>query len=96
MAFSLLRQGRLIAVPAVEQAERWAASRPKRQSSRRFVVGSPATVRAGLEQAAEEYGVDEILLLTITHSHEARRRSYELIAGEFAGMAGAVAGSTEA
>ena len=47
MAFSLLRQGRLIPVPTVEQAERWAASRPKRQSSRRFVVGSPATVRAG-------------------------------------------------
>ena len=29
MAFSLLRQGRLIPVPPVEQAERWAASRPR-------------------------------------------------------------------
>lgn len=80
MAFSLLRQGRLIPVPTVEQGERYAASRPKRSSGRRFVVGSPATVRAGIEDAAREYGVDEVLVLTITYEHEARRRSYELIA----------------
>ncbi len=82
MAFSLLRQGRLIPVPPVEQGERWAArARRAAPSSRRFVVGSPATVRAGIEEAAAEYGVDEVLILTITHEHEARRRSYELIAG---------------
>ncbi len=80
MAFSLLRQGRLIPVPPVERAESWAANRPQRQSSRRFVVGSPETVKAGLEEAAREYGVDEVLVLTITHDHEARKRSYELIA----------------
>ena len=98
MAFSLLRQGRLIPVPTVEEGERYAASRPQRQSSRRFLVGSPATVRAGLEEAAQEYGVNELLVLTITHSHEARRRSYELIAQELglADTAGAVAGSNEA
>jgi luciferase family oxidoreductase group 1 len=84
MAFSLLRQGRLIPVPTVEQGLSYAASRPQRGSgsSRRFVLGSPATVRAGIEQAAKEYGVDEVMLLTITYAHEARRRSYELIAEE--------------
>ena len=82
MAFSLLRQGRLIPVPTVEQGLRYAETRPRRGSSRRFVLGSPATVRAGIEQAAEEYGVDEVLLLTITYGHGARRRSYELIAEE--------------
>ena len=95
MAFSLLRQGRLIPVPPVEQGLRYAESRPKRSSSRRFVLGSPATVRAGIEQAAEEYGVDEVFLLTITYEHGARRRSYELIAQEI-GLAetrGAVAGT---
>jgi luciferase family oxidoreductase group 1 len=80
MAFSLLRQGRLIPVPPVERAESWAASRPARRSSRRFIVGSPDTVRAGLEEAAAEYGVDELLVLTITYDHEARKRSYELLA----------------
>jgi alkanesulfonate monooxygenase SsuD/methylene tetrahydromethanopterin reductase-like flavin-dependent oxidoreductase (luciferase family) len=43
-------------------------------------VGSPATVRAGLEEVAREYGTEELMLLTITYEHEARRRSYELIA----------------
>jgi len=48
------------------------------------IVGSPSTVRKRIEQAAEEYGADEMMILTITHSHEDRRRSYELIAKEFA------------
>jgi alkanesulfonate monooxygenase SsuD/methylene tetrahydromethanopterin reductase-like flavin-dependent oxidoreductase (luciferase family) len=95
MAFSLLRQGRLLPIPPVEQSLRYAESRPSRNSSRRFVLGSPSTVRAGIEQAAEEYGVEEVLLLTITYEHEARRRSYELIAEEM-GLLGAVAGTRAA
>jgi hypothetical protein len=38
---------------------------------------------SGLEAVASEYGADEVVVLTITHSHGARRRSYELIASEF-------------
>ena len=48
-----------------------------------MITGAPATVRAGIEEAAAEYGADEVLVVTITHSPDARRRSYELIAGEF-------------
>jgi alkanesulfonate monooxygenase SsuD/methylene tetrahydromethanopterin reductase-like flavin-dependent oxidoreductase (luciferase family) len=47
---------------------------------RRAIVGSPATVRTGLASVAREYGTDELMLLTITYEHEARRRSYKLIA----------------
>jgi alkanesulfonate monooxygenase SsuD/methylene tetrahydromethanopterin reductase-like flavin-dependent oxidoreductase (luciferase family) len=47
------------------------------------VIGSPQTVRAGLEQVAAEYGAEELLLLTITYDPAARRRSYELIADAF-------------
>jgi alkanesulfonate monooxygenase SsuD/methylene tetrahydromethanopterin reductase-like flavin-dependent oxidoreductase (luciferase family) len=50
---------------------------------RRGVVGSPATVRAGVERVAADYGADEVLVLTITHEHAARRRSYELLAEAF-------------
>jgi hypothetical protein len=32
---------------------------------------------------AAEYGVDEVMVVTITYDHGARRRSYELLAGEF-------------
>ena len=50
---------------------------------RRRIVGSPDTVRRGIEDVAAEYGADEVIVVTITHDHGARRRSYELIADAF-------------
>ncbi len=47
------------------------------------IVGSPATVRAGIEALAAEYRVDEVLMVTIVWDHHARVRSYELVAEEF-------------
>jgi luciferase family oxidoreductase group 1 len=83
MMLSLLRQGRLIEIPPVERALRYLETRERNPSGRRAVIGSPETVRAGLEQVAAEYGAEELLLLTITYDHAARRRSYELIAEAF-------------
>ena len=85
MAIALLDRGRLIKVPPAEEAQRWLAAQGLDGASagRRVVVGSPATVRAGLEQVARDYGADELQVVTITHDHEARRRSYELIADAF-------------
>jgi luciferase family oxidoreductase group 1 len=85
MMFSLLRQGRLIPVPPVERALRYLESRDTdpHVQRRRWIVGSPATVRTGIEQVADEYAADEVIVLTITYDHEARRRSYELIAEAF-------------
>jgi luciferase family oxidoreductase group 1 len=82
MMFSLLRQGRLIPVPPVERALSYLDGRPSGEG-RRGIVGSPETVRAGLEEVADEYGAEEVVVLTITHDHAARRRSYELIADAF-------------
>jgi alkanesulfonate monooxygenase SsuD/methylene tetrahydromethanopterin reductase-like flavin-dependent oxidoreductase (luciferase family) len=50
---------------------------------RRGIIGTPEVVRAGLESLASEYGADEVIVVTITHDHGARRRSYELIADAF-------------
>ncbi|HZK88560.1 MAG TPA: LLM class flavin-dependent oxidoreductase [Stellaceae bacterium] len=50
---------------------------------RRQIVGTPGQVKAGLEDLAERYGVDEIVVLTITHDYEARKRSYTLLAEAF-------------
>jgi len=47
---------------------------------RRAVVGDPETVRAGIDAVAEEYGATEVIAVTITYDHQARRRSYELLA----------------
>jgi luciferase family oxidoreductase group 1 len=83
MMLSLLRQGRLIEIPPVEKALRYLETRSPGKSDRRAVIGSPETVRTGLEAVATEYGAGELLVLTITHEHAARRRSYELIAEAF-------------
>jgi alkanesulfonate monooxygenase SsuD/methylene tetrahydromethanopterin reductase-like flavin-dependent oxidoreductase (luciferase family) len=93
MMFALLHRGQLIAVPPVETALRSLADEERAPSfgglptlaacRRRAIVGSPATVRRGIEAVAREYGADEVMIVTITHDHGARRRSYELIAEEF-------------
>jgi luciferase family oxidoreductase group 1 len=78
-AFTALRVGRSVAIPPVDKAERFLEEH--RPIERRIVVGAPDTVREGLEAVALEYGADELQIVTITHDHAARRRSYELIAG---------------
>ena len=40
---------------------------------RRQIVGTPETVKPRLEALAASYGVDEIVVLTITHDYEARK-----------------------
>jgi luciferase family oxidoreductase group 1 len=94
MAFRLLRQGRLIPVPPVEKALRFLEGQgPPR--GRRLIYGSPATVRARLDELAESYGADELMLVNVMHEHETRRRSYELVAEAF-GLASASPRSSRA
>jgi luciferase family oxidoreductase group 1 len=82
MSFTLLRQGRLIEVPPPEKALRFLKSQGE-QTGRRWIVGTPDAVRAGLESLAADYGAEEVIVVTITHDHAARKRSYELIAEAF-------------
>jgi luciferase family oxidoreductase group 1 len=87
MAFTLFLQGRLIPVPPVETALRFveehAADVEALGHRRRWLVGSPTTVKPGIEQVASEYRADEVMIVTITYDHAARRRSYELLADAF-------------
>ena len=84
MTLTLLRRGRLIPVPPPEKAVEFLAGEGKPTNGalpgRRGIIGSPSTVRAGIEQLAGEYGAEEVIVVTITHDHRARRRSYELLA----------------
>jgi luciferase family oxidoreductase group 1 len=82
MSFAMLRQNRPIPVPPPEKALRFLEQNPQ-PGGRRRIVGSPETVKAGIENVANAYGADEVIVVTITHDHEARRRSYELIAEAF-------------
>jgi luciferase family oxidoreductase group 1 len=86
MTFTLLRRGQLIAVPPPEQALRFLESDDRSgqpRSERRAVVGSPETVRAQLQEVVSSYGAEEVIVVSITYEHEARRRSYELLAELF-------------
>ena len=85
MTFTLLREGRLIPVPPPDKALRFLESRPRGAPvhRRRSIVGTPDAVRAGIVDVAAQYGAEEAIVVTITYDHEARRRSYELIADAF-------------
>jgi luciferase family oxidoreductase group 1 len=88
MTFTLLRRGQLIAVPPPDEALAFlaadgrAGARPG--GERRAILGAPATASAQLQEVVARYGAEEAIIVTITYDHQARRRSYELLAEEFA------------
>ncbi|MBE2315174.1 LLM class flavin-dependent oxidoreductase [Solirubrobacter sp. CPCC 204708] len=88
MAFAMLRRGRLIEVPPPDTAVRFLETLDeadaRKARGRRSILGTPDQVRDGIEAVAAEYGAQEVIVVTITHDHEVRRRSYELIAEAFA------------
>lgn len=54
-----------------------------RAVKQRSLTGTPEQVRGRLLQLGEEYGVDDFVILTITHDHEDRVKSYRLLAEAF-------------
>jgi luciferase family oxidoreductase group 1 len=89
LSFLRLRSGMPGPFPSPEEAaavelndserafvERWSES---------HIVGSPETVRAGLEALQRETRADELMVTTTTHAHADRMRSYELVAHALAG-----------
>ena len=80
-------RGTFAPIPSPEEA----ASYPFSEDEREFVadfrekmfVGGPATVRRRLEAFAAETGADELMVNTMVWDHEARKRSYTLLAEAF-------------
>jgi len=88
MSFLNLYRGKHGPVPTVEDAAEFLAKEgvsPERlPEGRRILTGSPGALRAKLEDVVAQYGADELFVVSIVHSHQARMRSYELIASAFA------------
>ncbi len=79
------RGGRYPTVAEAEAHEYTAWERQIVEHARgRRVAGTPAQCRERLEAMAADYGVEEIVVVTITETPETRRRSYELLAEAFA------------
>ncbi|UJL45232.1 LLM class flavin-dependent oxidoreductase [Virgibacillus sp. NKC19-16] len=74
-------------VPTVEEAKAYNFSNKEKETIQDLrnntIIGNPAEVRQQLEELEDLYGTDEFMIVTITHSYEARKKSYELIAEEF-------------
>jgi alkanesulfonate monooxygenase SsuD/methylene tetrahydromethanopterin reductase-like flavin-dependent oxidoreductase (luciferase family) len=82
-----LYTGRPGPYPSVEEAERYPYSSRElaivQHARQRTFAGAPEQVRAALLALAVEYGVEELVVVTITHDPKARLRSYELLAQAF-------------
>jgi len=75
------RRGRL--PPPIDDVESYWTPEEKIQASamlERSFVGSPQTVRAGLEEFSKQTAVDELIVASAIYDHTARLRSYEILA----------------
>lgn len=74
-------------IPTLEEAARHPYGPEERQYVRaqraRAVIGGPRRCRAEIEAMAARYGVDEVMVLTITGDYPSRLRSYERLIGAF-------------
>jgi luciferase family oxidoreductase group 1 len=79
-----LQRGEYLPVPTPEEALAYPytpAERVIAESRRSLVfVGTPDRVRADLQALVEETGADEVMVTSTVHGHEARMRTYELLA----------------
>ncbi len=82
-----LDTGHIGPVPTVEEAENYPYTEQeeirRRFHGKRHIVGTPGQVKTRLQQVLDQYGVNEAVIVTITHDFKARCRSYELLAEAF-------------
>jgi luciferase family oxidoreductase group 1 len=86
MLLSLFR-GRSIPVPTVLQAEEFLAQEGvpawSLPQGRRLLTGSPQNLRRAIETVASDYGAQEVFVVNILYDHQARLKSYRLLAEAF-------------
>ena len=85
--FARRRQGHYLPLPSPEEAAAHEYSPADKaliaRNRARLIVGSPATVTARLKPLIESTQADELMVTTMIYDHEARKRSYELLADAF-------------
>lgn len=84
MSFAnIFRGARGLSQPPIDDIETYWSPMERRQVMQmlgRSIVGSPETVRAGLDALVAETGADELMIVSDIYDHGARLRSFELIA----------------
>ncbi|HZW68275.1 MAG TPA: LLM class flavin-dependent oxidoreductase, partial [Pseudogracilibacillus sp.] len=71
-------------IPSLEEVDAYAWTAEERRKleseDRRLVIGNPEEVARELNELANLYEADELMLVTITHDPEAKFTSYKLVA----------------
>ena len=84
MSFTnIFRGARGLSQPPIDDIESYWSPTEKRQAMgmlARSVVGSPETVRSGIDALVAETGADELIVVSDVYDHATRLRSFELIA----------------
>jgi luciferase family oxidoreductase group 1 len=84
MAFAnLVRGARGLSAPPIDDIETYWTPMEKAQAARmlaRSIIGAPDTVRAGIDALVAETGADELMIVSDIYDHQARLRSFRLIA----------------
>ncbi|WP_337019863.1 LLM class flavin-dependent oxidoreductase, partial [Oceanobacillus massiliensis] len=74
-------------VPALQEAKTYPYTDEERGMMEKMknnqIIGNPEFVRKELEGLQKAYGVDEFMIVTITHDYQARMKSYQLLAEAF-------------
>ena len=83
MSFTnIFRGARGLSQPPIDDIETYWSPMEKAQVTRmlaRSIIGSPDTVRRGVEALVAETGADELIVVSDVYEHSARLRSFELI-----------------
>ena len=84
MSFTnLFRGARGLSQPPIDDIETYWTPSEKAQAMRmlaRSIIGSPQTVRAGIDALVKETGADELIVVSDVYDHPTRLRSFEMIA----------------
>ena len=84
MSFAEIFRGtRGLSRPPIEDIDSYWSPMEKAQAAHmlaRSIIGSPATVRAGIEAFTAETGADELMIVSDVYDHSKRLHSFELIA----------------
>jgi alkanesulfonate monooxygenase SsuD/methylene tetrahydromethanopterin reductase-like flavin-dependent oxidoreductase (luciferase family) len=80
-------RGTYAPLPSPQEAQAYPYTDADRASiarnRKRLFVGSPATVMAKLKPMIEESQADELMVISAIFDHQARKRSYSLLAEAF-------------
>lgn len=80
---NIFRGARGLSQPPIDDIESYWTPMEKAQAMHmlaRMIVGSPESVRAGIDALVAETGADELMIVSDVYDHAARLRSFELIA----------------